>query len=251
MIKCLIIDDEENARKGLEKNLERYFSDRVQVVDLSASVNDGVKSITKYEPDIVFLDVEMPVDNGFKLFDYFKEYYFEVIFTTAYREFALDAIKHAALDYLLKPINQIDLREALKKYSQKQNLFTRHKRIETLLNNLNTPDNIKHKVALPTSEGYHMVLINNIMYCEADINYSKVYFNDGSNMMLSKTLKFVEELLPNEIFVRIHKSYLLNINYLKKYMRKPYPSAILDDNTQLEIATRRIEDFMKKIKSNT
>lgn len=247
MITCVIIDDEENARIGFKKLLERYFSETVRVVGLSASVSEGVKDIIKFSPDIVFLDIEMPVNNGFKLFDYFKEYTFEVIFTTAFKEYAIDAIKHAALDYLLKPINQIDLREAFKKYNQHQNVLTRNKRIETLINNLNTPDSLQQKIALPTSNGYQMEPINKIMYCKADINYSDVFLNDGTIIKLSKTLKSVEESLPEKIFVRIHKTYLLNINYVKKFIRHPSPIVIIENNTELEVATRRIDNFVNRI----
>ncbi len=247
MIKCIIIDDERKAREVLNKIIDRYFSDKLKVEYLANSVNHGVYAINKFNPDIVFLDIEMPGDNGFKLFEYFDKYNFEVIFTTAFEQYAISAIKYAALDYLLKPINYIDLRDALKRFEEKQNIKSRHERIETLLSNLNIGENIRSKVALPTLNGYQMENINNIIYCEADQNYTKIHTANNQIILVSKTLKIIEDILPPEIFFRIHKTYLVNLNYIKKYFKTDGHRIILENGKELYVANRRTEDFVKAL----
>ena len=164
---CIIIDDENKSRETLRKIIERYFSDRLRVLDTLGSVKEGVFSINKFRPDIVFLDIEMPEENGFKLFDYFDIYEFEVIFTTAYQQYAIDAIKFSALDYLLKPINYIDLRDVLKRLEKKHKKYSTRESIESFLTNLNAQSEDFNKVALPTLDGYQMEKANNMVYCEA------------------------------------------------------------------------------------
>lgn len=247
MITCIIIDDERKAREAFKKIIDRYFHDKLNVLALSESVKEGVATIHKFNPDIVFLDIEMPSENGFKLFEYFDKVCFEVIFTTAFNQYAVDAIKYSALDYLLKPINFIDLRDALKKYNNKSDLKSQQERIKVLLSNMNMGNSIKSKVALPTLSGYQMEKINNIVYCEADQNYTKIHLVNGQNILVSKTLKYIEELLPVDVFFRIHKTYLVNLNYVEKYLRTDGHKVILDDGTQLDVANRRIEDFVKAI----
>lgn len=247
MITCIIIDDEENARITFNKLIQRYLSGKLRVVNMAKSVKEGAEAIHKHHPDIVFLDVEMPEENGFALFDYFKEYNFEVIFTTAHKQYAVDAIKYAALDYLLKPINFMDIKESLVKFRNKQNKRSRQQRIETLLSNVNIGESWKQKIALPTFDGYQMEAINDIVYCQADINYTQIFLKNSSKIIVSKTLKYIENLLPDDLFFRIHKTYLVNINYIKKYSKIDGPRITLENGTQLEVATRRTEEFVKAI----
>jgi len=247
MITCIIIDDERRAGEALGKILERYFNEKIRVVFLADSVKEGVAAIHKHNPELVFLDIEMPVENGFALFDYFTKYPFEVIFTTAYQQYAIEAIKYAALDYLLKPVTFIELRETLKRFEEKQQAKNRQERIETLLSNLNVGDPIKCKLALPTMYGYQMENINNIVYCEADQNYTNIHMASGEKILVARTLKYVEELLPDELFFRIHKSFLVNLNYVKKYLKTDGHQVILEDNTILDIANRRNEEFVQAL----
>jgi len=247
MTTCIIIDDERKAREAFSKIVERYFKNKLEVLSLSESVKEGVAAIHKCNPDIVFLDIEMPEENGFKLFENFDTVNFEVIFTTAYNQYAVNAIKYSALDYLLKPINLVDLRDALKRYENRKNLKSQHERIEVLLSNMNMGDSIKRKVALPTLAGYQMEKINSIMYCEGDQNYTKIHLVSGKYILVSKTLKYVEELLPADVFFRIHKSFLVNLNYVEKYLRIDGHKIYLDNGTQLDVASRRTEDFVKAL----
>jgi len=251
MIKCVIIDDERMARESFNKIIDRYFAEKLEVVALSESVKEGVAAIHKYTPDIVFLDIQMPNEDGFKLFDYFDKLNFEVIFTTAYNKYAVDAIKSSALDYLLKPINFIDLNDSIKRFEKQEFIKSRQERVEVLISNMNMGSSIKSKVALPTLSGYQMEKINNIMYCEADQNYTKIHLVNGKYILVSKTLKIVEGLLPADLFFRIHKTYLLNLNYVEKYLRTDGHKVILDDGSQLDIASRRIDEFVKALTKNS
>ena len=247
MATCIIIDDERKAREGFNKIIDKYFIDKLQVLALCEAVKEGVAAIHKHNPDIVFLDIEMPEESGFKLFEYFDTINFEVIFTTAYNQYAVNAIKYAALDYLLKPINYIDLNDALKRYDISSKLKSREERLEILLSNLNMGNSIKSKVALPTLAGFQMKKINDIIYCEGDQNYTKIHLVSKQHLLVSKTLKYVEELLPAEVFFRIHKTYLINLNYVEKYMKNNGHIVILDDGTQLTVANRRTEDFLEAL----
>jgi len=247
MINCIIIDDERKARESFQKIIDRYFEDKIHVVSLCESVKEGVAAINKYNPDIVFLDIEMPNENGFKLFNYFDTFNFEVIFITAFNQYAVDAIKYSALDYLMKPVNYMDLNDAIKRYEKREVEKSQRERVDVLLANMNVGNSIKSKVALPTLDGYQMEKINNIMYCEAEQNYTKIYLLNGKYILVSKTLKLVEEILPNEVFFRIHKSHLLNLNYVERYTRADGHRVILDNGMQLDVAGRRIDEFVSAL----
>jgi two-component system LytT family response regulator len=242
-ITCIIIDDERIARETFQDIIKRYLGDRLEVRGLGESVKDGVDLIKKYNPEIVFLDIEMPVESGFKLFDYFTNYTFEVIFTTAFKQYAIDAIKYAALDYLLKPINFIDLRESLNRYEKKKLTNTSQQRIETLITNLTVGVDINQKVAFPTMDGYQMEKLNDIIYCEGDVNYTKVHLYDGRSILVSRTLKEIEELLDCQYFYRIHKSFVVNLNFVKSYSRSEN-GIHLDNNELLPVSTRKNDEFL-------
>ncbi len=244
-ISCIIIDDEKMARETFEKVIGRYFPDKLKVLCAAESVKEGVYAIHKHHPDLVFLDIEMPGENGFKLFEYFEKVTFEVIFLTAYKNYAIDAIKYAAFDYILKPLNFIDLGEVVERYEKKQKENNYNLRVKTLMSNLNAGGDINTKVALPTLKGYVMEKINNIMYCEADENYTKIFTANGEETLVSRTLKSVEELLPAEYFFRIHKSYLVNMNYIKSYDKSEGHKIMLENGIELEVATRRTDEFVR------
>ncbi|MEE4196963.1 MAG: LytTR family DNA-binding domain-containing protein [Bacteroidales bacterium] len=244
---CIIIDDEKNAREALEKIIQRYFSSQLQIVFIADSVKEGVFAINKYRPELVFLDIEMPEENGFKLFDYFDIYNFEVIFTTAYKQYAIDAIKFAALDYLLKPINYIDLRDVLTRLEKKQNKSPNTAQIEAFLSNLNHDPGNFNKIALPTLDGFQMEKVNNIVYCQAEESYTKIFTNRNEAILVARNLKNIEEMLPEELFFRIHKSHLVNMNYIKSYSKTDGYKIKLDNGIELDVATRRNDEFLKAL----
>lgn len=245
---CIIIDDEKNARETLAKIIERYFSNKLSILQLVDSVKEGVFAINKYRPDIVFLDIEMPEENGFKLFEYFDIYDFEVIFTTAYKQYAIDAIKFSALDYLLKPINYIDLRDVLTRLDKKQNKSSNNSdQIEAFLSNISSESGNFNKIALPTLDGFQLEKVNNIVYCQAEENYCKIFTTRNEAILVARTLKNIEELLPEELFFRIHKSYLVNMNYIKSYSKMDGYKIMLENGVELDVATRRNDEFLKAL----
>ena len=244
-ITCIIIDDERIARETFKGVCDRYLPERLEIVGMAESVKEGVELIKIHKPEIVFLDIEMPIESGFKLFDYFKTYTFDVIFTTAFKQYAIDAIKYSALDYLLKPIDFIDLREALSRYEKKRLTNTNQVRIETFISNLSSGVDITQKVAFPTMDGYQMERLNNIMYCEGDVNYTKIHTGDGRIITVSRTLKEIEELLSCNYFFRIHKSFLVNLNFIRSYSRSENFGIHLDNNQWLPVSTRKNDEFLQ------
>ena len=249
MIKAVIIDDEINAQNLLEKTLYRYFPNKFNIVEKCNSVDSGVLAIKKYEPELVFLDIQMPEKNGFELFQYFDAIKFEVIFTTAYNQFAIKAIKQSALDYLLKPINSLDLSEAIKKFENKSKVSFTQKKLTLLLENLNVNDQQVSKIAFQTVEGFELIHSNQILYCKAESNYCSIKKIDGTTKMATKTLKYVEEILPASSFLRIHKTYVINLNYVVRY-NKANKEVELTNGEKLPVSFRKEEDFINAILQN-
>lgn len=251
MIKCIIIDDEEKARNGFSKIIERYFSEKLKLVAMAGSVKQGVEEIYRHSPELVFLDIEMPVENGFKLFEYFKKYDFDVIFTTAHNHYAIDAIKHAALDYLLKPINFIDLKDALQRFEEKQKNPSQNLRMKAMMSNLLNGTLINQKVALPTMDGFRLIKLNEIIYCEASESYCFIHITGEEKIVVPKTLKSIEMMLSNKIFHRIHKSFLVNLNYVERFVKVDGCFVVLEDGTELDVALRRKESFIEALKNQS
>ncbi len=247
MITCIIIDDEKPARDTLELMLLRYFPEKIKILAKAESLKEGVFAIYKSHPDLVFLDIEMPEENGTNIFNYFQRINFSVIFTTAYREYAIKAIKLAALDYILKPVSVDDLKEAIALYEKRQLSAVSAENIEKLISVLNPSATRVEKVPLPTFSGFQLEKVNSIMYCEADQNYTKVFTVDGEKLLISKPLNAVQSLLPDDIFYRIHKSHIVNLNYIKTYSRAEGFHVILENGVKLDVATRRNEDFLKAL----
>ena len=249
MIKAVIIDDEINAQNLLEKTLERCFPNKFNIVEKCSSVDSGVVAIKKYEPELIFLDIQMPEKNGFELFKYFDVIDFEVIFTTAYNQFAIKAIKRSALDYLLKPISSLELSEAVKKFENKTQESSAQRKLTLLLENLNVNDQQVRKIAFPTVEGFELIHANQILYCRADSNYCTIKKIDSSTKMAARTLKYVEEILPANSFKRIHKSYVLNLNYVVRY-HKTNKEVELTNGEKLPVSFRKEEEFIHAILQN-
>lgn len=243
-ITCVIVDDEPPALEAMELIIQRYFAGRLQIVAMTDSVKTAVTAIKDHNPQIVFLDIEMPFENGFRLFEYFSVYDFEVIFVTGYEHHAINAIKYGALDFLLKPVNYIDLLAAVARFEKKMNMRTNHLRIESMLSNLSQGLEITRKVALPTNDGYQMVSLNEIVFCEADVNYTRIHGISGKTILVAKTLKLIEEMLAGENFFRIHKSYLINMNFLKAYSKSDGYEIVLETGHRLPVALRKNEEFI-------
>jgi two-component system LytT family response regulator len=243
-ITCVIIDDERVAREAFRDIIDRYMTDRLTIIGMAESVKEGVELINKYHPELVFLDIVMPKESGFKLFDYFTQYTFEVIFTTGFEQYAIEAIKYAALDYLLKPINFLDLQESVSRYEKKKLTNSSQQRIETFMTNMTVGVDIDQKVAFPTMDGYEMEKLHDITYCEGNVSYTNVYIYDGRMIMVARSLKAVEELLSCQYFYRVHKSFLVNLNYVKSYSRSEN-NIHLDNGQELPVSFRNNDEFIR------
>lgn len=249
MIQAGIIDDEPGARGSLQKTIEKYLSSRVRVVFSAASVQEAVPLIKHHRPQLVFLDIEMPGGSGFELFGYFDRPDFKVVFTTAHKEYAIRAIKHAALDYLLKPINHVELMEVVRKIESEDDNSRFRFQLETLISNLNNSSEPVARIAFPSQSGIELIRVNNIVYCQAENTYTCIHTSLNETLMVTKTLKAVEELLPGQMFLRIHKSYLVNINYIKSYSRAGGQGIVLENGLLLPVAGAKAKEVLAALKN--
>ncbi|MEO8110428.1 MAG: LytTR family DNA-binding domain-containing protein [Ginsengibacter sp.] len=246
-IKAILIDDEFNSLQNLEKKLQEFCPD-VDIVAITQKPEDGILLIRQHHPDVVFLDIEMPRMSGFRLLEELGEYDFDIIFTTAYNHYSIDAIRISAFDYLVKPIGIEELQQAVERLTKSKVSQTKEK-IDILKRSLSDNRNQEDKIAISTSEGIEFVPIKNILHIESKSNYSKIYLPEDKTIMVSKILKDFEEMLLPYNFLRIHNSHLINLNYIKKYMRKNGGQVMLQDGTVIEISRRKKEEFLKMIGS--
>ena len=217
MIKAIIIDDEERARRVLKNMLAAYCED-VEVLASCSNVPDAVLAINQHKPHVVFCDVEMPKYNGFDLLGFFEKPNFELVFATGYSEYAVKAFAVSAVDYLLKPIQIEQLEAAVAKVRERLDSHTIRERVDTLKANMTA--NSIHKLALPMSDGLVFVDVHRIQLLQADGSYTNVCLSDGSKLLVSKRLRFFEDLLEGKPeFYRVHRSSIVNINGIDKYSR--------------------------------
>lgn len=245
MIKAILIDDEKNALEILEWQLHTYCP-QVEIVALCNTADSGIEAIRQHAPQLVFLDIEMPKKNGFDVLEAFRNPSFDVIFTTAYNQFALKAFRFAALDYLLKPIDADDLVNSLKRYERKvQGSF--NQQLEILLQHYRQPNTLPEKISFSTQQAVHFIKPETILYCESDGNYTTLFFLDNTQLIVSKTLKEVEEVLVHYRFLRIHNSYLINLSQVSRYVKTEGGSIEMTNGTQLPISRQRREEVMQAL----
>ncbi len=247
MIRAIIIDDERIGRETLESLLSDCCPD-VAVVAQADSIEAGRAAITKHDPDLVFLDIEMPFGNGFELLEALPGARFEVIFTTAYDQYAIRAIRFSALDYLLKPIDRDELIAAVAK-ARKRLSGSRvlNQNLEVLLENLRHTASEHNKIALPTDDGLILVQVTQIIRCEADGNYTRFYLAGGEAMLVSKTLKEFETLLAEMNFLRIHHSHLVNVSHVRKYVRGEGGLVVMSDSTSVPVSRRKKDELIRRL----
>ncbi|MES2680150.1 MAG: LytTR family DNA-binding domain-containing protein [Bacteroidota bacterium] len=247
MLKVIVVDDEENVREALGQLLESH--PEVTVCASCASLSSAVTAIKQYHPDILLLDIEIGKENGFDIFKHFPQPDFRVIFITAYQQYALQAFRFSALDYLLKPVDPDLLADALKKATDvidKEKITTK---IDSFLHNINDLSKDTKKIVLKTAETIHLVHLRDIMYCEADRSYTNFYLADKSRIMVSTTLGDYEELFNDYGFFRIHQSFLLNLSYFKRFEKGDGGKVILTNNSALPVATRKKDQFLQRLAS--
>lgn len=247
MIRSIIVDDELNSRESLRILVEE-FCDGIKVDALCQNVSEAIEAIAQFDPDIVFLDIQLQRETGFDLLTRVRNPRFEVIFTTAYSEYAIKAFKFSAIDYLLKPIDVEELKGAIGKV-QKQFSQNVSDRLQHLLQNLSTGSSENYKLALPTAEGLTFVKVNDILYCEASSNYTEITVADNKKHVVSRTLKEYEDLLADQNFFRIHHSTLINLNHIKKYVRGDGGYVVMNNDKSLDVSKRKKEGFLTRIGS--
>ncbi len=246
-LRAIIVEDEEASRVTLRNYLHKYCP-LVEVIGEAENIQQGHHQITSKRPNLVFLDVEMPFGNAFDLLEKFDSIDFEIIFVTAFSQYALEAINLSASNYLLKPLDIEKLIEAVNKVSDSISQKNQIQTSNILLENLNIENKQLKKVVLPLLDGFEVVILKDIMRCEANDNLTVFHLTDGSKKTVCRTLKFYEDVLKDYDFARIHKSHLININSVKQYKKGKGGTVILNDAKELPVSVLRKESFLEQFK---
>jgi two-component system LytT family response regulator len=241
-MKAVIIDDEKDSREILANYLKKYCPD-VTVCGYGESVATGIDAIKKHQPDVVFLDIEMPYGNGFDLLEKCPDFTFETVFVTAFDNYAIQALNQSAAYYLLKPIDIDELLKAVQKIKTERNSdgYTQHAKI--LLNNIN--GEAQQKIMLPTMEGFEIVPVTSILYCEAVDNFTRFIFENSPTLLICRTLKYFEDILRPHRFFRIHRSYLINPAYVIRYSKGKGGFVTMKNNQELEVSANKKKEFLE------
>lgn len=248
MIKALIIDDEQSCIDVLYSMLRENFRN-IDVLTTCRSVEDGKRAILEYQPQLIFLDVEIADRTGFDLLQELNSIDFEVIFTTAHVKYALTAIKFSALDYLLKPCTLSDLTAALDRYKEKEHKARSVNQFEALFHNIKNMQKDTKKIALPSSNGLELVFIQDIIRLVSDGNYTTFHLKNKQKILVSKTIKEYEEMLEEVGFFRVHNSHIVNLHYVKNYIKGEGGIVKMEDGSEIDVSRRKKEDFLKALRS--
>lgn len=242
MLKAVIIDDELNGRLALKQKLLDYCKE-IELIGEATNGMEGIAEIKKHQPDIVFLDIEMPRMDGFDMLRKIEDKHFHIIFTTAYDQYAIKAIKYAAFDYLLKPIDINELQATINRVLDQHDDHTAGKLL-ALEENLR-PTLKLNKIAIPTLDGLLFYNLGDIIRLEAQSNYTAIFFTNSARILTSRTLKDYEELLPNDVFFRAHHSHIINLLFIKRYFKGEGGQIEMQDGTFVDLARRKKEEFLK------
>ncbi len=242
-IKSIIIDDEKHSLISTEILLKKYCPG-INIVAKSLTPEQGIELIDTLKPDLVFLDIAMPSMNGFELLQELQYREFALIFTTAYNTYAINAFKVNAIDYLLKPIEPEELIKAIDKVKQNMEKDFQLKRIESIILNLGKNQSGNERLALPYEGRIMMLDHHSIVCCESDRNYTRIHLADKSSLLISRTLKDIEQMLPHPNFLRIHHSYLVNITHVKEYYRGEGGEVVLANGIQLPVSRSRKDELI-------
>ena len=249
-VSVFIVDDEYQSRLVIVKFLIRYFPG-LQVVGQAATVEEAIEGINTLQPNIVFMDVQLHEDNGFDVLDQLTHTDIEIIFTTAYPEYAVKAFRYSAIDYLVKPIDGQELEAATQKAINKLRLqqHTTPEQIQILQQQINEGFRLIDRIAVPTAEGLLFFNTKDIIYCQGQSNYTLLFLTNGQKITSSHTLKTYEEMLTTRHFFRAHKSFLINLEHVEMYQRGKGEVAVMSNGHEVEIARRSKSDFLNQFKS--
>lgn len=241
-LKAILIDDELSSLQNLTQKLEE-FCKQVIVVAAVQEPQEAILLIKKHRPDVLFLDVEMPKMNGFMMLEELGEYDAEIIFTTAYNHYAIDAMRISAFDYLVKPVSIQELEKAVSRLLERKLTHT-HERLNILQQSIKENKSQENKIAVPLNDGLEFILIKNIVRIESSASYSRIYLFNGKSILVTKLLKDFEEILTPYRFFRVHNSHLINLNYIKKYLRGVGGQVMLENGDTIDVARRKKEEFI-------
>lgn len=251
-LRTIIVEDELGGRIALKAILKNC--EDITLIGEASNAAEAKVLISELKPDLLLLDIEMPFKNGFDLLSEIPDRTFDVIFTTAYDSYAIRAIKFSAIDYLLKPVDPEELEDAIGRVLEKKmhNSYQPQLQIENLLDNLKSINKQNFKLSLPTSEGILFIPIEEIVRCESDANYTRFFFKDGAKpVVVSKTLKEFEELLSDYGFCRIHNSHMVNLKFIRRYIKGEGGTVVMQDGTEVEVSRRKKEIFQKALENET
>lgn len=244
MVRCILIDDEANALEMMEWLMKTYCP-QAEIIAMCNTAEQGIEAIRMYKPDVVFLDIEMPRMNGFDMLEQVKDLSFEIVFCTAYDQFAIKAFKYAALNYLLKPVEPDELRITMQRIETKR-MVPVNEQLALILDQLYRPEkSTPSRIALTTSEGLVFVSIQDIIYCKAESNYTSVILTDGRRIKVSKVLKEINETLSGPEFYRVHSSFLIAISHVKRYVRGESGYIVMDNDDNITISRNRRQEFLE------
>lgn len=247
MINVILVDDEPHANSLLKVLIEKEFSNIITVVGTAQSIKEACSLIVNNSIDLVFLDIHMPEENGFALFNYFSTPTFDVIFTTAYDSYAIQAFKYSAFDYISKPIDESVLYETMQRYLvEKSNSNALKEQIALLKSYVDQAEEVKKRIFFNTLTGFELTYVNDILFIKADGNYSEVHIAGDKKIVVSQSLRTVEKRLPQSLFFRTHKSYIVALAAVMSYDKKEKTVKLTDGST-LEVSYRRENDFLNRV----
>lgn len=248
MIKAVIIDDEVKTHKIISNIIQEHCHE-IKIIATAENVADGIKVIKENLPDIVFLDINMPDGTGFDVLKNLNFHNFKLIFITAYEENALQAIKFSAIDFILKPIDVFDFINAVKKAVTSLEKDSEQIKIKSFLSNFDNISKKTKKIVLKTSDNIYIVNIQNIIRCQSENNYTIFFLNDNRKIIISKTLKDYNELLENYDFIRIHRSHLINLNYIERFEKRDTGFVYMKDNSKIPVSHRKKDVLLKSFEN--
>ena len=244
MIKAILIDDEMHCLKTLEMLLKEYCAN-VQILEKCDNAATGLKAIELHKPDLVFLDIEMPQMNGFEMLERLPQINFAIIFTTGYDQYAIKAFHFSAFDYLLKPVEPKELINAVKKVEEQRHL-PMPEQFEMLLKKIGGINSGFNKIAVPTAEGFELIPTTEVVYFEADSNYTHIFLKNKNKVIACRTLKNIEEQIQDyNFFVRVHNSYMVNLNEVVRYVRGEGGYLVMSDNSSVNVSRTRKDALLK------
>lgn len=247
-MRVIIVDDEITSSEVLENLIQKNISD-LEIIAVINKAQDAVDLIPQLKPDLVFMDVEMPGMTGFDVLEKTHQASFDVIFTTAHSQYGIKAIQFSAIDYLLKPITVRDLETAVNRAREHKTVANPLEKVKLLLENIQlmTHHDTEHRIAFPTGDGLKFIQTNDILRCMSSNNYTYIFQTNGSKLLVSKSLKDIEGILPSHMFCRVHNSHLINISYISKLMKGDSNILIMNDGTEVEVSRRKKEELVKMV----